>query len=829
MALRLQAYRSEGFHMWQDLRFGLRMFRSNPGLSAAAVFTLALGIASSATVFSWIDGLLLHPFGSTTGQGEMAVMDVVLPGTPNGGNQVSWLDALDYRRGMKSLAGIALHHEEVFHVGGPSNGQMLWGELVSGDYFSVLGVRPAAGRMFSEEENGTKLGAYPVAVISHRLWRKRFGENPAAIGQTIRVNRRELTIVGVAPDDFRGGMPGLAFDVWVPLTMGKEMGVLDARVFTSRSTRALYAHVRLREGVTVEQARAEAATFSRGLQAAYPRTNAGVLATVVPLWEFRSAGPELLAKPLRVLMGISILVLLVACANVANLLLVRSFDRRREWGVRLAMGANASRLARQLLVETSILAAAAAFCGLLMAYWMADLLPALVPKVHASVAMGLHLSWRILGFTSLVCVTSAVLSSAAPLAFLFRTDVNEILTETTRGGTANASSMRLRGVLAGGEVALAALAVTGAGIFLRSFQNATTMDPGFDRTNVVLARFYLPATGMTTKEMQDFCLGLQNRLRATPGVTSASYSDYPPLGASRGPYSTLEIEGFPTPQSEAPQVNRFWTGPGYQAAMKTAVLEGRDFDGGDSFDAPPVAMVNQSFARKFFRGESPLGRKIKFNGKWATVVGMVKDSKYFHIVEPPRPHFFAPFRQQAGIDGQLYFLVRATGDPAAVMAGFRAEVAGVNVNAGAFDLMMLRDWTEITLLPQRAAAGLTAGMGLISLLLAAVGLYSVMSYAVTQRKHEIGVRMALGAARLDVLTDVLKRGLVIALPGLAAGMGLGFVVARLASGLLIRVRPEDPGTYAASGAFLLVVAVMACLLPAQRAARVNPIDALRCE
>jgi predicted permease len=815
--------------MWQDLKFGLRMFRTNPGLSAAAVFTLALGIASSATVFSWIDGLLLHPFGSAHGDGDMAVMDMVLPGTPNGGNQVSWLDALDYKRDMKTLAGVALHHEDVFHVGGPSNGQVVWGELVSGDYFSVLGVRPVAGRTFNLEENGTKLGAYPVAVISHRLWRQRFGENPAAIGQTIRVNRRELTIVGVAPEDFRGGMPGLAFDIWIPVTMGTELGVLDKGAFQSRGARNLYAHVRLKPGVTVLSARAEAATVSRNLQEAYPKSNKGVLATVLPLWEFRSAGPELLAKPLRVLMGISILVLLVACANVANLLLVRSFDRRREWGVRLAMGANASRLARQLMVETMVLAAASAFGGLLMAYWMADLLPALVPKVHASVAMGLQLSWRILGFTSLVCVAAAMLSAAAPLLFLYRTDVNGILKDSSRGGTASAQSMRLRGLLAGGEVALAALAVTGAGIFIRSFQNATTMDPGFDRTNVVLARFYLPATGMTTKEMQDFCLGLQNRLRAMPGVTSATYSDYPPLGASRGPYSTLEIEGFPTPKEETPQVNRFWTGPGYQAAMKTPVVEGRDFDGGDSFDAPPVAMVNQSFAKRFFHGESPLGRKIKFNGKWATVVGLVKDSKYFHIVEASRPHFFAPFRQQAGSDGQLYFFVRATGDPASVMAGFRAEVAGVNVNAGAFDLMMLRDWTEITLLPQRAAAGLTTGMGLISLLLAAIGLYSVMSYAVTQRQHEIGVRMALGAGRINVLSDVLRRGLSIALPGVAAGMAGGFVAMKVASGLLIRVRPEDPATYLAAGAFLALVAVVACLLPAQRAARVNPINALRCE
>jgi predicted permease len=814
---------------FQDVAFGVRLLGSSPGFTAVAVLTFALGIAANTTVFSWVDGLLWHPFGGATDSRQLAVLEMITPQAPNGANQVSYLDYRDYRSNLKSISGLAVHREDVFSLGDATNTQSVWGELVSGNYFAVLGVKPALGRTFTAEEDGDKLGAFPVAVISDRLWRSRFHADTGAVGQTLRVNRRELTVVGVAPPEFRGTMPGLAYDIWVPVSMGVELGMLDESAFRYRWARRLYAVVRLKHGVSMERARAEAAVFAGSLAALAPKTNRGVSATILPVWRFHSAAPDLLFEPLRILMAISVLVLLIVCFNIANLLLARALGRRKEFGIRLALGASPWRLSRQMFTESLLLAGAGALAGLPLAFWTGDALPWLVPKINAPIAVGFQMNNRVLAFTMLTCVLAALVSGAAPALLWFRSDANQALKEGGRGGSQSAYSLRVRGLLVVSEVALATLALVGAGLFYRSFQNARTIHPGFDSSNVVLTRFYLASTGFSTRDTQQFCLRLRDRLRSDPGIANVSYADFAPLGGSAGPYNTIQVEGYVPGLDESMQVNRYVVAPDYFSLLRIPLLEGRDFIESDDSNTLPVMIVNQTFAQRYFHGASPLGRRVRCWGKWLTVVGLAKDSKYFNVAEVPRPHFFAPFRQQGGTDEQLYFFIKTARDPAPVMAGLRREVAEIDANAGAFDAMPLSEWLGVTLLPQKVAASLLVALGLIALVLAGVGLYSVMAYAVTQRTPEIGIRMALGAQPRDVLGAVLRQGIALTIAGLGIGIVAALAVTRLVASMLVHVSAFDPITFGGAAIFLAAVALLASYLPARRATKVDPMVALRPE
>jgi predicted permease len=815
--------------LWKDLTFGLRFLRSSPGFTAVAILTLALGIAANTSVFSWIDELLLRPFPGSSQSQQLAVLEMITAGAPIGANQISYLDYLDYRDHLQSISGLALHREDVFALGESIHAQPVWGELVSGNYFAVLGVRPALGRVFTPEENGDKLGAYPVAVISHRLWHSRFREDRGIIGKKIRANRRELTVVGVAPPEFRGTMPGLVFEIWVPVTMGPVLAMMDAADFRDRGSREFYGLVRLKPGVAMERARAKAAAFSHNLQAMSPKTNRGVTAVIVPAWEFHSAAPELLLRPLRILMAFSVLVLLIVCANVASLLLSRSIGRRREISLRMAMGAGAWQLLRQLLTETFLLAGAGAIAGLGLAQWMGDMLPAMIPKVGVRVDWGSHLDFRVLAFTMLTCAGATVISGAAPALVWLRTDINQTLREGGRAGSPGAQTHRMRDLLVMAEVALATVALVGAGLFLRSFHHARAIYPGFDKRNVLLAQFYLGGTGFSTRDMQDFFARLAMRLRSQPGVVEASYADDAPLGTTGGPYGQVQPEGYVRGENESMDVNRFLVAPHYFNLLRNPLIEGRDFRDSDDRSAPLVMIVNQTFARRYFNGREALGRRVQCEGKWFTVVGVAQDSKYFDVGEAPRPFFFAPFRQISGNDTRVHFFVRVAGDPAAFIPTFRHEAAALDANAGAFFAMTMTEWTEVTMLPQKLAASLLAAMGLVSLALVAVGLYRVMAYAVTQRTQEFGVRMALGAQASDVLRDVLRRSLMLAVAGLVAGTAAAFAVTRLVSSMLVNVGAADPVTFGGVAVFLVLVALAASYIPARRATRVDPMVALRCE
>jgi predicted permease len=815
--------------LWQDVRFSLRVFVAKPAFTLVAVLTLALGIAISSTVFSWVDGVLLHPYPGVTDTRGLALIETVsASGEPLVAS--SYLDYRDYRDNLKLVSAVAVARFTPLSAGADGNAERAWAELVSSNYFDVLRVRPVLGRAFLPEEGQDKPGAFPVAVISYRMWQRRYHGDPNVLGTVIRLNRHPLTIVGVAPPEFRGTTVGVVYDVWMPIAMASEMGT--GPVFTYRGCRDLTSTlVRLKPGVTLDQARAEVDALAKRLAAAYPETNRGVDATVVPVWAGHLAAQGMLTKPLGILMAVSALLMVIVCANVANLLLARAVSRQKEFAIRLAHGARRSRLVRQLLTETLLLAAAGAAVGLLIVVWTGQWLNRLLPSADIPIDLRGGLNGPTLGFTLAVVVAATVAAGLPPALLSARGDLTGVLNEGGRSGIGGSRSHRLRALLVGIEVALALVAVVGAGLFLRSFHNASRIEPGFDTRNVVVSRFYLSNAGYTAEEQWAFCRTLRERMETAPGVIGVTYSDFVPLTSpASSPADQLTVEGYVPASGEQMWVHRATVPPGYFPFMGIPLLEGRDFTERDEGQAPPVMIVNETFARRFFGGRSPVGRTVRIGRAPvpATIVAEVKDSKYDSPIEAREPYFYLPFRQwfQPGLN--FAFLVKTAGDPMLALPDLRREALTLNQDA-VFHSMRLTDAIGYSLYAQMTAATLLTVVGAVCLLLAAVGLYSVISYAVSQRTQEFGIRMALGASPWDVARMVALESLRLAAPGLLVGTAAALAAARAVGGMLVGVEAADPLTFGASALFLLAVTLLASYWPARRAVAVDPMTAVRCQ
>jgi predicted permease len=813
--------------MLQDLKYGLRMLAKNPGFTAVAVLTLALGIGAITTVFSWIDAVLLHPLPGVTRPDELVAFETF---TANGEFvPVSYPDYRDYRDHLTLLAGLAVTQLTPLSVGEEGRAELVWGELVSGNYFAVLGVRPMLGRVFSPDEYGDKPNGFPIAVISSRLWRAHFNGDPLIVGKTIRVNRHELTIVGVAPPDFRGTFSALAFDVWVPYMMHPQLQGVGEWMLRDRGTRQLIGIARPRPGVTLDQARAEIAELARYLAKVDAGTNQGITATLVPLWKSHSGAQSLLLSPLEILMAVCIVVLLIVCANVANLLLARFTARQREFSVRLALGAGRFRLARQVLTESLALAAAGAAGGVALTMWMGGALQSMFPPSHFPVALNVGVNGRMLLFTVLICVAAALLSGLAPALQAARTDLNDSLKEGGRSGAAGARSHRLRNLLVVSEVSLALVALVCAGLLVRSFDAARRINPQFDPDQVLMSRFFISTSGYDLEQRKQFCLRLRQRLESRPSVTDVAYSDVEPLGFLAAWWEDLEIEGYVPRTGENMKIYRSLVSPGYFRLMRISLLEGRDFTEQDDEQSMPVMIVNQSFVQRFFGGGNAIGRRVHGWGKWFRVIGVVKDSKYHDLTEAPTPFFYVAFRQIYRADMGLAVYVRTSGSLSDAAALMRREARGIDPNVTVIDSMPLVEHIGETLYAERVAASLLTVLGTLALLLAAVGLYSVMAYSVTQRTHEIGIRMALGAKSKDVLRLVVGQGFALTLAGIVTGLVGALALGRLLASFLYGTTTRDATTFIAVSVLLAGVALLASYIPARRAAKVDPMVALRYE
>lgn len=810
----------------QDLRYGLRALRAQPAFAATAVLTLALGIAVSTVVFSWIDTVLLRPLPGTSDGDRLFVFESKQPDAE--GLNISYPDFRDYRDHLK-LSSVALAFQNnPLSLGEGDHAERVWAELVSGNYFDVMGVKPLLGRFFLPEEQGDAVGAYPVAVISARLWRSRFQGDPHVLGSTIRVNHRDLTVVGIAPPDFYGMMRGLAYEMWVPLVMGPQLNRISERVLHDRPPRMFNAIARLNRGASVEQARAEAEALARELAVRYPLTNEGFSVTLLTEAEAHGTERNRLVAPLWILMAMSFVVMLIACVNVANLLMARGVSRQNELGIRLALGASRVRIVRQLLTETLLLAALATCIGAPLAMWMGNAVTYLAP-VSIGIPIQIQaasLNWDVLAFTALVSIAAALVSGVSPALHAIGCDGSGAIKEGGRSGTAGAGSQRLRGFFVVSEVALAFVALAGAGLFVKSFEIVKAIHPGFDTRNVLVSRFYTSMSDYSGQQRKDLYIRLRQRLDQAPGIVDVSYADNIPLGFGLGGQSELRIDGYVPARNENMTVGRSLISPRYFDLLRIPLFSGRDFTEKDDADTAPVAIVNEAFARRFFGGRNPVGEKIFAGTTGYTIVGLVRGTKYYFLNEPPRPYFYVPVRQ-ARAPEDIAFYIRFTGDAAGAIKTLRREAMAVDPNAGLFDAMTLTDYIGAPLFAQRFAATLLSALGAMSLLLAAVGLYSIMAYAVSQRTHEIGIRLALGANSREVLAMVLRRGILLTVAGLLAGALAALAMGRLIAGLLVDVSATDPVIFTAASLFLAFVALLASYLPARRASKIDPMIALR--
>ena len=792
------------------------------------MFTLALGIAVNATVFSWIDSVLLHPYPGVTDTRGLALIETV---TLSGEHLVatSYVDYRDYRDNLKLVSDIAIGRFTPLTLGLEGNADRAWAELVSANYFDVLKVKPVLGRAFLPEEGAEKPGAFPVAVISYRMWQNRFHGDHNVLGTEIRLNRHQLTIIGVAPPDFRGSSVGLVYDAWMPISMADDMGT-GGGTLNYRGCRDLTSTiVRLKPGVTLEQAKDEVSALAKRLAADYPNTNRGVDAIVVPVWAGHLGAQGILLKPLQILMAVCALLLIIVCANVANLLLSRAVTRQKEFGLRLAFGAGRGRIIRQLMTETLLLVTGGAVLSVLLVLWMGRSLNQLLPRVDVPFDLHGGLSLSTLGFTLLIVLAVTVAAGLIPALISIRGNLSQTLNEGGRGGIGGTRTHRLRGLLVGVEVALAMVALISAGLFLRSFGNASRIEPGFNTRNVSASQFYLSNAGYTAEEQRSFCRRLRERMEAVPGVTGVTYSDFVPLTSpGSSPQDQLVVDGYVPAPSEQMLIHRATVPPGYFDFMGIRMTEGRDFSERDEAGAPAVMVVNETFAQHFFGEATPIGRTIHISRTNVTVIGEVKDSKYDTPLQEPIPYFYVPFQQVFAPGLNFSMLLRVNGDPMAVIADLRREALALNQDAF-FHSVRLEDAVGYSLYPQKVAATLLTATAILCLLLAAVGLYSVMSYAISQRTQEIGVRMALGASHFKVLQMVTRQSVLLTLPGLMLGIVAAVVALRFFRSMLVGVSPTDPLTFVGAAVFLIVVALLASYIPARRALQIDPMIALRCQ
>jgi putative ABC transport system permease protein len=812
--------------VYQDLRYGLRLLARSPAFTLVAVTTLAVGIAANTAVFGWIDSVLLRPLPGTAA-GDRLVIFELIDRTREGFN-ISYPDFRDFRDNLKlSTVAVSLF-PSVLELGEGEHTQRVWGELVSGNYFEVMGVEPLMGRFFLPEEQGDAPPASPIAVVSERLWRTRLGADPDVVGRVVRLNHHRLTIVGVAPAAFRGTVRGMLFDVWIPLTMAPQLGRVDASVLENRRARMLNAVARLAPGVTIEQARAEVASVAERLARLHPDTNTGFGATLVWEWDAHASVQPFLRGPLEILMATCALVLLIACANVASLLVARATARQRETSIRLVLGASRARLLRQMLTESALLLALGALVGVPLATWMQRGLSYLAPTtISYPFAIESGTSLRVLVFAVLLSALSALLAGSSPALQAMRSDVNEALKEGGRAGGAGARSHRLRAALVVFEVALAFVALVGAGLFLSSLRAVRATDPGFEPRGVLVAQIHFSAGDRTPEEREEFCRRLRDRLESEPGVEAVSFADRIPLGFGSGPVGEVEVEGYVPRPGEDMRIGGTRIAPGYFALLRTPLVAGREFTAADGVGDGRVVIASESFARRFFGAEDPIGRRVGGRGgDWYTVVGVVRDSKANSLAESPRPYLFTPLRRDA-VPAEMAVFVRTRGDEATSAATLRRDAAALDPEVGAFDVMPLRTYIDAPLFARRIAATLLTVLGTVALLLAAVGLYGLMAHAVGERTQEIGIRMAIGAEPADVLGMVVRRGMSLTAAGLLIGTLVALAVGRLVSSLLVDVSPWDPSVFAGATLFLGLVALAASGLPALRASRLDPAEALR--
>ena len=813
----------------KDIRYAIRMLTKTPAVTCVAIVTLALGIGANTAIFSGVSAFVLREI--PVPQANRLVRPVEIDENGNAGDEISYPDFVEYRNQSTSFAGLS--GEDMLQVAIDTQDQydVIWGQAVSGNYFDVMQVKPFMGRAFLPEEDGAP-GAHPVVVLGHSLWERRLGSDPNIVGKKLRLNNRPYDVIGVAPKFFKGSKFALSMDFWVPLAMVEELRGVTGWL-NSRDSHWMNVIGRLKPGVSLAQASSEMNAISSRLNQIYPndrasKTQARVLTESDGRWGeatviFKSAS--------AVAMAIVGLVLLIACANVANLLLARAAARRKEIGIRIALGASRSRLIRQLLTESLLLSLLGGGLGLLLAYWMTHLMEGFIPIIQYNVIENFFaLDSRALVFTLVVAVTCGLVFGLAPAWNSSNLEIVPVLKGGADVQQGKRRRLTLRNTLVVAQVALSLVVLVCGGLFIKSFRRAQQMDPGFETKNVLLATLNPQLVGYDNDRARNFYEQAVTRVSNIPGITGAGVARLIPLGDSSNSNGPVLKEGETLARGSAGRsVMTNVVSPGYFNALHIDFLEGRNFDERDKMNAQKVVVINQHMAQ-LWPGENAVGKRIFIGAdshEGIEVIGVVKAGKYRNLAEDPRPFMYFPIAQRR--PGIMTLVARTSGDPRNFVGAIRHEMELLDRTVPLSSIKTMPEHMTWPLWAPNMAATLSLAFGVIALLLSSVGLYSVMAYVVSQRTKEVGIRMALGASRKDVLQMITGQGMRLALIGAVIGLALALALAKVVSSLLIGISGYDLTTFVVVVGLLAAVAFIASLLPARKATKVDPLVALRYE
>ena len=815
----------------QDIRYGIRMLTKNPGVTTVAVLTLALGIGANAAIFSGVSAFTMRPL--PVPEPDRVVRPVEIAEDRGISDEVSYPDFSDYR--AQSTVFEAMSAEDMLPVALDSENQsdVVWGQVVSGSYFDVVRVKPMMGRTFLPEEDQA-VGANPVVIISHSLWQRRFSSDPNIVGKTIRLSSRGYQVIGVMPPSFAGSKFALAMDFWAPMAMVEDLR-RSPGLLSDRGSHWMNVLARLKPGVTMEQASQEMQKIAVRLNQAYPNERASTTSARVETEidaRFEDAATAMKSGS-AIAMGIVGLVLLIACANVANLMLARASARRKEIGIRLALGASRVRLVRQLLTESLLLSLLGGAFGLLLALWVTELLEGFVPVLEYNIVENFFaLDTRALVFTLIISLATGLIFGLAPAWHSSNPEVVPILKgDLAAGERLRGRRFSLRSALVVVQVALSLAVLVCGGLFIKSFRKAQTMDPGFGTKNALIVSLNPELVGYDSERSRNFFRQVIDRAQSLPGVEAAATARLMPLGDSSNSNGPILKEGETLERGSAGRtIMTNVVSAGFFRTMQIPFVEGRDFDDRDQVKSQQVVIVNQKMAEMLWPGESAVGKRI-FIGTDSRepneVVGVVKTGRYRNLAEDPKPYFYYPMTQRR--PARMMLVMRTNVDARGLVGAIRKEVQNVDRSVPVSAVRTMDEHMTYALWAPNMAASLSLAFGVVAILLSAVGLYSVMAYVVSQRTREVGIRMALGANRADVLKMIAAQGMRLAVIGVVIGLLLSLAMARALSSLLIGISGYDVTTFVVVSSLLVLVALIACYLPARRATKIDPLVALRYE
>lgn len=807
----------------QDLRFGFRQLLRNRGFSALAILCLTLGIGANAAVFSWVEGILFRPYPMVADQDRLFALAGTARGQ-TGATELSWPDLQDLQRNCSLCeeSFVSKITGSTLSIG--DHAERTTGSIVSANYFDAIGVRPILGRGF---EPGEDIGnnSHPEVVISYQLWRDRYKGDRDIIGKMQRFNNVPHTIIGVAPQGFYGTFVGRAMQFWVPASM-EETFESGGYKLEDRDARWIEAYVRLKPGVSRGQAQQEISAIASRLETGYPASNRGRSIGIWPLWETPFNNARTMLPTLEVMVAVVALVLLIACANVGNLLLVRSFTRRHEMSLRLAIGANRTRLVKQLLTEGLILSALGTAGGLLVAYWCRHTLVLLMPR-RGAVSMYLPgaIDAHVMALSVGLCLAVTLIVGIVPAFQTRHLDLAGALKADSTGVVGARGRAWMRSGLVVSQVTLSFILLVGAALLLESLEKIRNTSPGFTTTSVVTTGVSLVAAGYDEPRARIFQDELIDRLSTLAGVESVAYARVTPLGYGTFSSTPVAVDGYVPSLEEQPSIEYNQVSPDYFKTMGIPLFSGRDFLRTDDGNAPLVAVVNRTMVNRYWAGQDPVGRRLQVKGRWARVVGVVADSKYESMRETPKPFFYIPLRQDF-VSGPV-LNIRTNQPLASVAAALLREVHALDENLALYEIITLQEQVNRSTSPQLVAVTLVSILGGLALLLAGIGLYGVMSYAVAQSTRELGLRIALGAGAANLLRLVMSRGMRLVAGGVLFGIVAALALTKLLGQLLYHVSPYDPLVFVSALAVMVITAISACLLPAWRAARTDPARVLR--